>query len=51
MDKTKRKKIKNLLKGIEEVLRGEKEITLKLIDRSGNSAIISDKVEVKKIKK
>jgi len=51
MDKTKRKKIKNLLKGIEEVLNGEKEITLKLIDRTGNSAIISDKVEIKKLAK
>jgi zinc finger protein len=50
LDKAQRKKIKNLLKGIEQVLEGEKPITLKLIDRSGNSAIVSDKVQVKKIK-
>jgi len=51
LDKVQRKKIKNLLKGIEEVLHGEKPITLKLIDRTGNSSIISDKVLVKKLKK
>ena len=49
-DKAKRKKIKNILKGIEEVLEGEKKITIKLIDKSGNSSIISDKVEMKKLK-
>lgn len=51
LDKTKRKKLKNLLKGIEDVLAGERKITLKLIDDSGSSAIISDKVKVKKLKK
>ncbi len=51
LNKNKRKKIKNLLIGIEEVLNGKKTITLKLIDRSGNSAIISEKVIVKKLKK
>ena len=49
-DKAKRKTLKNLLKGIEQVLRGEKKITLKMIDKSGNSAIISDKVTVKKLR-
>jgi zinc finger protein len=51
LEKEKRKKLKNILKGIDEVLAGEKKITLKLIDDSGNSSIISDKVKVKKIKK
>lgn len=50
-DKAKRKKAKNILKGIEQVLRGEKKMTLKLIDKSGNSAIVSDKASMKKLKK
>lgn len=50
LDKEKRKKIKNLLKGIEEVLDGEKKITIKMIDETGNSAIVSDKVKIKKLK-
>lgn len=49
LDKTQRKKLKNILKGLEEVFAGEKKITLKLKDDTGNSAIISDKVKVKKI--
>jgi zinc finger protein len=51
LEKEQRKKVKNILKGIDQVLNAEKKITLKLIDDSGNSAIISDKVTVKKIKK
>lgn len=51
LEKEQRKKLKNILKGIDQVLAGEKKITLKLIDESGNSAIISDKVKVKKLKK
>lgn len=51
LEKEKRKKLKNILKGIDDVLAGEKKMTLKLIDKSGSSAIISDKVKVKKIKK
>ena len=51
LEKEQRKKLKNILKGIDQVLAGEKKITLKLIDDSGNSAIISDKVKVKKLKK
>ena len=50
LDKTQRKRIKTILKGIDEVLNGEKKITIKLIDETGNSAIISDKVQIKKIK-
>ena len=51
LEKEQRKKVKNILKGIDQVLAGEKKITLKMIDDSGNSAIISDKVVVKKLKK
>jgi len=47
LDKSQRKKLKNIIKGIEQVLAGEKEMTLKLTDKSGNSTIISDKVKVK----
>lgn len=50
LDKTQRKKLKNILKGIDEVFNGEKKITLKLIDETGNSMILSDKAQVKKIK-
>ncbi|MFW5704807.1 MAG: ZPR1 zinc finger domain-containing protein [Nanoarchaeota archaeon] len=50
LEKTDRKKLKNLIKGIDEVLAGEKKITIKLRDSTGNSAIISDKAQVKKIK-
>jgi len=46
LDKS-QEKIKNIIKGIEQVLAGEKEMTLKLTDKSGNSTIISDKVKVK----
>ncbi len=49
-DKAKRKTLKNLLKGIDQVLAGEKKITMKMIDKSGNSAIVSDKVTVKKLR-
>lgn len=51
LEKEQKKKLKNILKGLEEVKRGEKKITVKLIDDSGNSAIVSDKVVVKKLKK
>ena len=50
LEKEQRKKLKNILKGIDQVLRGEKKITVKLIDDTGNSAIVSDKVQIKKIK-
>jgi zinc finger protein len=51
LDKNLRKKAKNIIKGIEDVIAGEKKITIKLIDKSGNSAIVSDKVKIKKLKK
>lgn len=51
LEKEQKKKLKNILKGIDEVLNGEKKVTIKLIDSSGNSAIVSDKAVVKKIKK
>lgn len=50
LEKEQRKKLKNILKGIDQVLNAEKKITIKLIDESGNSAIISDKAKVKKLK-
>lgn len=50
IDKTQRKKLKNVLKGIDDVFQGKRKITVKLKDDTGNSAIISDKVKVKKIK-
>lgn len=51
LEKEQRKKLKNILKGIDQVLRGEKKITVKLIDDTGNSAIVSDKAKIKKLKK
>lgn len=51
LDKAQRKKVKNILKGIDEVLAGEKKMTLKLRDESGNSLMVSEKVQVKKLKK
>ena len=51
LEKEQRKKLKNLLKSIDQVFRGEKKITLKLKDDSGNSAIISDKAKLKKLSK
>lgn len=51
LDKQQRKKIKNILKGLEEVYAGEKKITVKLKDETGNSMILSDKVSFKPLKK
>lgn len=51
LEKPQRKKLKNILKGIDDVLNGERKITMKLKDDTGNSAIISDKVQIKKLKK
>ncbi len=48
-DNDAKKKIKNVIKTIDDVLRGEKKITIKLIDKTGNSAIISEKAQVKKL--
>ncbi len=49
-DKTVRKRIKTLLKKFDKVLHGEDTITIKLKDKSGNSAIISDKATIKKVR-
>ena len=51
IEKTQRKKLKNVLKGIDDVFAGNRKITVKLRDDTGNSAIISDKVKVKKLPK
>jgi zinc finger protein len=50
-DKTERKKAKNHLKKIRKVLWGEDSIKLTIEDKSGNSAIISDKAVKTKMKK
>lgn len=42
-DNTEKKKAKNLLKKINKVLMGHEELTIKLDDPTGNSAIISEK--------
>ena len=49
-DRDVRKRIKNLIKKFEKVLNGEDSVTIKMKDLSGNSAIISDKAVVKKLK-
>jgi len=51
LEKEQKKKLKNILKGLDEVLAGEKPMTLKMRDENGNSSIISDKVTVKKLRK
>jgi len=48
-DTTVQKKCKNMLKKIQRVLWGREKIKIIIEDPSGNSAIISDKVEVKKL--
>ena len=49
-DNTERKKAKNLLKKIRKIMWGEEKIVITIDDPSGNSAIISDKSVVTKIK-
>ncbi len=49
-DKQVRKRIKNIIKKLDKVVAGEEEMSLTLKDKTGNSAIISDKVKIKKIK-
>jgi zinc finger protein len=44
-DKAERKKAKNLLKKIQDIMWGNESIKLTIEDPSGNSAIISDKAE------
>lgn len=48
-DEEARKKAKNLLKKIQKVLWGDEKLKIIIEDPSGNSAIISDKAEKKKI--
>ena len=45
-----KKKAKNLLKKINKVLWGQEQIKIIIEDRSGNSAILSDKAEIGKLK-
>ncbi|MBL7147503.1 MAG: ZPR1 zinc finger domain-containing protein [Nanoarchaeota archaeon] len=49
-DKDIKKKAKNLLKKLWKVECGEQELKIVIEDSSGNSAIISDKVEISKLK-
>ena len=49
-DKDIRKKAKNLLKKIRKVEYGEAPLKIVITDKSGNSAIISEKTKIKKIK-
>ncbi len=46
-DNTEKKKAKNLLKKLTKVLMGHEELTIKLEDPTGNSAIISEKTTKK----
>ena len=46
-----KKKAKNLLKKIWKVKLGEQPLKIIIEDKSGNSAIISDKAKVEKLKK
>jgi len=47
-DKAEQKKAKNLLKKIRKIMWGEESIKVTIEDPNGNSAIISEKTEVKK---
>lgn len=49
-EKDVRKRIKNLLKKFDKVLHGDESVSIKLKDMSGNSAIISDRAVVKKLR-
>ena len=48
-DKAARKKAKNMIKKINNVILGREKLKITLSDKSGNSAIISDKVAKKKL--
>lgn len=50
-DKNERKKAKNLLKKLNKVLAGNEKIKIIIEDSTGNSVIISDKAEKKKLKR
>ena len=49
-DKKIRNKIKNILNKMDKVISGEDKMVLIVKDKTGNSAIISDKVKIKKLK-
>ena len=49
-DNKAKKKIKNLIKKLQNVELGEEKLKIIIEDKTGNSAIISEKSEVKKIK-
>ncbi len=49
-DSAKKKKLKNMVKKLNKVLWGQEKLKIIIEDPSGNSAIISDKAEVKKLK-
>lgn len=49
-DKSDRKKAKNLLKKIQKIMWGNEKIKITIEDPSGNSAIVSDKAQVSKLK-
>jgi len=49
-DNVKKKKAKNLLKKLQKVLWGNEKLKIIIEDPTGNSAIISDKAERKKLK-
>jgi zinc finger protein len=50
-DKADQKKAKNHLKKLQKVMWGQDTLTITLEDKTGNSAIISEKAEKKKLKK
>ena len=49
-DNTKKKKLKNMLKKLQKVMWGQEKLTITIEDPTGNSAIVSEKAEMKKIK-
>ncbi|MBL7055288.1 ZPR1 zinc finger domain-containing protein [Candidatus Woesearchaeota archaeon] len=49
-DKSDRKKAKNLLKKLQKVMWGQEKLKITVEDPTGNSAIISDKAEISKLK-
>lgn len=49
-DKDVKKKCKNMLKKLQKIMWGQEKITITIEDPTGNSAIISDKCKVSKLK-
>ena len=48
-DKADQKKAKNMLKKLQKVMWGQDKLKIIIVDKTGNSAIISDKAEKKKL--